>query len=161
MEVESAETKKTTGSKATKKSKARTPKVQGKAASLEPKVSAVKNNENEMINSEEDGEFQLVRRKQNKKTDEAKLEKLKVKKPDKSFIISVGENGVTEAKKNFRSEIVKKVNAPQVKGTYVLPRGDLLIKPGDEKTYEALRGIQGGGGFVIREEGPKWPKVLI
>jgi len=97
-----------------------------------------------------DTNFQVVERKKSKRDrDNKNIEGLKAKLPEKSFILSVGLNGTAEARKNLWPEIVKKINAPKVKGTYVLPRGDLLIKLADEKTYETLREIQRGAAFRL------------
>lgn len=57
--------------------------------------------------------------------------------------------------------MVKKRITPQMRGTFVLPREDLVVRPGDQKTYEALREMERGGPVSVREECPRWPKVFI
>lgn len=43
----------------------------------------------------------------------------------------------------------------------ILPRGDILVKPADEKIIEALRKIEKEGLVPIKEERPLWPRVII
>jgi len=75
--------------------------------------------------------------------------------------VEVGREGRDIIKKNLWPEIVKKVPAPQVKNTRILPRGDITIRPGDEATYKVLKEIQNEGLIKIREETPNWPRVQI
>jgi len=65
----------------------------------------------------------------------------------------VKEEGIGATQKSLWSEIVKNVNVPQLKETRVMPKGDLLVKPADEKTYQALKNIENSGKITIKEQG--------
>jgi len=136
--------------------------VSGEGTSAIPIAPAPRTIEkNEDIDTDEG--FQTVSRKRisKRKREFEGLEFYRNKKPDKSFLVEVGREGRDTIKKNLWSEIVKRVSAPQVKNTRILPRGDITIKPGDEATYKVLKEIQNEGLIKLREETPNWPRVQI
>jgi len=160
VEMKDVEEEKKTGGGTSRKSKARAMKAQGKAMVIIAASEKRAADEKEAAGKKE--EFTVVKRKNKKIVPEKdRLEKLKAREPEKSFVVAAGEGGSDMARKAIWSEIVKKVSAPQVRGSFVLPRGDLVIKPADGKTYEALKEIERGGLISVREEGPRWPKVLV
>lgn len=88
------------------------------------------------------------------------IDKVKARAPARAFIVSVGEAGTGEAKRQLWADLVKGVGAPRISIATTLPRGDILVKPADEGTYKALKDMEVAGKRV-REEAAKWPTVLI
>jgi len=88
------------------------------------------------------------------------LERAKAAAPAKAFVVKTGESDAGKARAQLWSDLLKKVGAPQIRSTTVLPRGDLLIKPGNEATFRALKDLEGSGSSV-RQDRARWPKVLI
>jgi len=115
----------------------------------------------EMEEKEGEEEFVIVKTRKSLRKQVAKLEKLKDKIPDKGFIIPIKEGSIKEVKQVLWNEIVKKVKVPQVNNIRILPRGDLLVKPADAKTIEALRNIEKEGLIPVKEERPLWPRIII
>jgi len=90
------------------------------------------------------------------------LKSWKETEPPISFVVRSGEEGAAATKKGLWSEIVRKVGVPRVDKTWVDSKGDVRIVPGDKRTTEALRTLQGGeGGVKVIEVGVNWPKVWI
>jgi len=110
-----------------------------------PPLTTIKSQQEELMEGDE-GEFQEVkRRKSNKRKGVIETEireNLKTKLPDKRFIVEVKRDGAENTKKALWTEVLKRVNVPQIKNTRMLPRGDLAVKPGDEKTYQALKDFE-------------------
>lgn len=88
------------------------------------------------------------------------IDKVKAKAPARAFIVSVGEAGAGEAKRQLWADLVKGVGAPRISRSQTLPRGDILVKPADEGTFKALKDME-VAGKKVREEAAKWPTVLI
>lgn len=111
----------------------------------------------------DDGEFIEVKRKkkERKAAEERKRESWRAREPPKSFIIPAGEGGAEAAKKSTWAEIAGKIGAPQLVRTVVMPRGDIRVFPGSDRTVDALRELEREGKLGVREARQRWPKVLV
>ncbi|KAL4101176.1 hypothetical protein QTP88_021196 [Uroleucon formosanum] len=88
------------------------------------------------------------------------IEREKARAPARSFVVSVGEAGTSEARKELWADLVKRVAVPKIGGAARLPRGDLVVRPADEATFEALKRLEKEGKGV-REESARWPTVMV
>ncbi|KAL4101171.1 hypothetical protein QTP88_021192 [Uroleucon formosanum] len=88
------------------------------------------------------------------------VEREKARAPARSFVVSVGEAGTSEARKELWADLVKRVAVPKIGGAARLPRGDLVVRPADEATFEALKRLEKEGKGV-REESARWPTVMV
>lgn len=95
--------------------------------------------------------------------EKVRLEKMKAAAPPKAFIVSKGDLETGEVRKKVWTDLLKVVGTPQVRGTYVLPKVNLLIKPADRRTFDALKGLEttADTSVKVREESARWPKILI
>lgn len=95
------------------------------------------------------------------KTPAAKaVEREKARAPARAFVVSAGAAGAGEAKRQLWADLVKGVAVPKLGYSAKLPRGDLLVKPADEATYEALKRLE-SEGKGLKEEKARWPTVLV
>lgn len=88
------------------------------------------------------------------------IEREKARAPARAFVVSVGEAGTGEAKRKLWADLVKGVAVPKLGSSAKLPRGDLIVRPADGPTYEALKQMESEGKGV-REEKARWPTVLV
>jgi len=118
--------------------------VPRKATSVTPKTPKPRPAEDTEDTTEEGFQTVTSKRKLKRKREIDELDFYRNKKLDKIFLVEVGREGTVTIKKNLWSEIVERVQAPKVKDTRVLPRGDITIKLPDEATYKVLQDIQKG-----------------
>ncbi|VVC36613.1 Hypothetical protein CINCED_3A019008 [Cinara cedri] len=90
----------------------------------------------------------------------AKAERLKKIEPPKTFTVGVGTSTVGDVKKTLWSDLLKKLDAPNIVSTRVMPKGDLQITPADKATYDALKRISSERTDVVQNTLRK-PMVMI
>jgi len=90
----------------------------------------------------------------------AKTEKLKSIEPPKTFTVGVGETAIGEVKKNLWSDLLKKMEAPNIISTRVMPKGDIQVIPADDATYEALKKIASERSDV-KQNTRRLPMIMI
>jgi len=71
-----------------------------------------------------------------------KIEKSRNVEPPKSFVVKVGEeHSAEEAKHKLWSGLRKNKDMIQIKGTWVMPKGDLKITPVEGNTLNAMQAL--------------------
>lgn len=68
-----------------------------------------------------------------------KTDKLKKIEPPKTFTVGVGNATIGDVKKTLWSDLLRKIDSPNIVSTRIMPKGDIQIIPADNATYEALK----------------------
>lgn len=105
----------------------------------------------------EDG-FTKVESKKNRNKNSAskKLDAVKARKPESVFILAADKEGEGGSKKRLWSDLIKQAGSPKLR-SYTTPRGEIILKPADVGTLNALRSIQGNVSTSgrVRQCGPR------